>query len=34
MFKTDEEAEALLKKSQVEHYWNLAQSQSVLEGEE
>jgi len=33
MFKTDEEAEALMKKSKVDHYWNLAQSQTVLEEE-
>lgn len=33
LFKTDEEALELMKKSKVEHYWNLAQSQTVLEEE-
>ena len=31
LFKTEDEAKDLMKKADVEHYWNLAQSQSVLE---
>lgn len=31
MFKTEAEARELLRKFNVEHYWNLAQSQSVLD---
>jgi len=32
-FKTEEEAEALMKKSKVGQYWKLAHGQSVLEGD-
>jgi len=34
LFKTEAEAKEFLRKSNVEHFWNLAQSQSVLEQEE
>ena len=34
LFKTEAEAKEFLRKCNVEHYWNLAQSQSVLEQEE
>ena len=31
MFKTEQEAKDFLKKANIEHYWNLAHSQAVLE---
>ena len=31
MFKTEQEAKDFLKKVNIEHYWNLAHSQAVLE---
>ena len=34
MFKTEDEAKDLMKKNNVEHYWNLAQNQTVLEEED
>ena len=30
LFKTEAEAREFLRKSNIEHYWNLAQSQALL----